>query len=343
MNPPQQTQDKKSVLSPMHTSFLKVGFIGQGWIGRNYANDFEDRGYQTVRYSLDPEYVGNKDKLQYCRIIFIAVPTPTTPNGFDVSIVRQALELVPAGSIVVLKSTILPGTTAKLQKEFPSIMLLYAPEFLSEATAAHDAANPFANTIGLSVDDDAHRQAAQDVLAILPKSPFVLVCTSTQAELIKYSHNLSGYVQIVLFNAMYDAARELGADWGPIQKALAADPYISNRYSNPVHKTGRGAGGGCFIKDFAAFRELYTHLRPHDTHGLAMLSALERKNIQLLHDSGKDSHLLAGVYGPDPLTRAQTYRILPPMRAFEYVATAVGVLVIVAGIFSIATTIASIL
>lgn len=276
---------------------MNIGFIGQGWIGRNYADDFERRGFSVVRYSLEEPYVKNKEKIKECGMVFIAVPTPTTPQGFDVSIVKAAIALVNPGTTVVLKSTILPGTTAELQTANPSITLFYSPEFLSEATAAHDAANPFANIIGLSADTAPHREAAQQVLQVLPPAPYTQICNSTEAEFIKYSHNLNGYFQVMLANVLYDAAQALGADWEVVRGALDHDPYIANRYGKPVHKTGRGAGGGCFIKDFAAFRALYTKLVPADTKGQAMLAALETKNIDLLKTSGKDLGLLRGVYG----------------------------------------------
>ncbi|MEK7109465.1 MAG: hypothetical protein AAB919_03480 [Patescibacteria group bacterium] len=275
----------------------RIGFIGQGWIGKNYADDFEKRGFTTVRYALEAPYVQNKEKIKDCDIVFIAVPTPTTPKGFDVSVVETALPLIGAGKTAVLKSTILPGTTSRLQEKYPKIILLYAPEFLSEATAAHDAANPFSNIIGLARDDAPHREAAKKVLDVLAPAPFAQVCTSTEAEFIKYSHNLNGYFQIMLANVLYDAAQKLGAQWNPVREALDHDPFVANRYGRPVHKSGRGAGGGCFIKDFAAFRKLYAKTVPGDTRGLAMLAALEQKNIELLTQSGKDLDLLRGVYG----------------------------------------------
>jgi nucleotide sugar dehydrogenase len=284
----------------MKKSEQPIGFIGQGWIGKNYANDFEARGFATVRYALEEPYIANKDKIKDCRITLIAVPTPTTPKGFDSRIVEEALGLIGKGNIAVIKSTILPGTTARFQKDYPDIIVLYAPEFLSEATAAHDAAHPFSNIIGLSEDDEKHQKAAQEVLAVLPEAPFTEVCSSTEAEIVKYTHNMSGYVQIVLFNMLYDLAQQRGADWQNIQKALEADPYIPNRYARPVHKSGRGAGGGCFIKDFAALRELYQKALPEDTAAINALRALECKNIDLLVKSGKDPELLRGVYGEHP-------------------------------------------
>lgn len=278
-----------------------IGFVGQGWIGKNYANDFEKRGYKTVRYALEEPYRQNKEKVKEAEITIVAVPTPTTPRGFDISIVENALSHIGAGKIAVLKSTILPGTTKRLQKKFPKITLIYSPEFLSESTAAYDAAHPFSNIMGLPVDDAAHRAAAKKVLAVMPKAPYTAVCSSTEAEIIKYSHNISGYTQIITFNMLYDVASTIGADWEAIQNALQADPYIPGRYAKPVHKSGRGAGGGCFIKDFSAMRMLMEEKRPSDTKAIAAMKAFEAKNIELMVSTKKDLGLLQGVYGPGVL------------------------------------------
>ena len=274
-----------------------VGFIGQGWIGRAYSDNFEERGYSVVRYSLEKEYAGNKDKIKDCDIVFIAVWTPTTPDGFDDSIIRSVLRLVGKGKVAVIKSTILPGTTEKIQKDFPDVVLFYGPEFLSIASHVHDAAHPFANLVGMPVNDAKHLLAAERVMKILPKAPFSQICSSTEAEIFKYSHNASGYMQIILFNIMYDLAKKLGANWEHVHRAILADPLISNRYAQPIHKTGRGAGGGCFIKDIAALKlHVKKHL-PEDTLAHAVLEAAEQKNIELLKSTDKDLDLLEGVYG----------------------------------------------
>jgi UDP-N-acetyl-D-mannosaminuronate dehydrogenase len=78
----------------MNKNNTKIGFIGQGWIGKNYADDFESRGFDVVRYSLEDEYVINKGLISGCDVVFIAVPTPTKNGVFDDSIVREALGLV---------------------------------------------------------------------------------------------------------------------------------------------------------------------------------------------------------------------------------------------------------
>ena len=283
----------------MKTKAPIIGFVGQGWIGRNYANDFEKRRFKTVRYGLEEQYKDNKEKIRECDITFIAVPTPTTPKGFDASIVESALPLIGKGKIAVIKSTILPGTTKRFQEKYPDIVLLYSPEFLSESTAQYDVEHPFSNIVGVPVETKKHRAATELVLSILPPSPSTLISTSTEAEIIKYSHNASGYVQIILFNLIFDLAKELNCDWSVIQRAVELDPMICNRYANPVHKSGRGAGGGCFIKDIVALRELYERLIPKDRKGAEVFHTLEAKNIDLLLGSGKDEKLLKGVYGED--------------------------------------------
>jgi len=292
-----------------------IGIIGQGFVGGNYSDDFEERGYDVVRYALEERYEKNKERIAECDIVFIAVPTPTVPadtsskitkdssTRFEDTIIRAILPLVGKGKIAVIKSTILPGTTKKLQEDFSDIILLMSPEFLRVVTAAHDARNPFSNIIGMPKKTGKHQRAAEAVHAILPKASFTLTCDSTEAEVIKYAHNASGYTQIILFNLLYDVAKKVGCDWEPISLAIKADPLISNYYSNPIHKNGRGAGGACFIKDVAALRGLYETLLD-DPLGRDVLKAMEAKNIGLLTESKKDLDLLKGVYGD---TVIQTY------------------------------------
>ena len=99
----------------------KIGFIGQGWIGKSYADDFERRGFEVIRYALEEPYIKNGQGIGECDIVFIAVPTPTTPRGFDDGILQQVIGMVGSGKIAVIKSTVLPGTTAKLQAANPGI------------------------------------------------------------------------------------------------------------------------------------------------------------------------------------------------------------------------------
>ena len=83
-----------------------IGFVGQGWLGKHYADLFEVMGYNIVRYAKEEPYIANKEKIAECDIVFICVPTPSTKDGFDDSIVHEAVKLVGKGKIAVIKSTV---------------------------------------------------------------------------------------------------------------------------------------------------------------------------------------------------------------------------------------------
>ncbi len=284
---------------------MKLGFIGQGFIGKNYADDFVRRGYSVVRYGLEPQYAAHKDAIAECDVVFIAVPTPTTVDGFDYSIVEDVLSLVGSGRIAVIKSTVLPGTTRKIQDAHVDKVILFSPEFLCEATAAYDAAHPMFNIIGIPHDSAGHRKAAESVKSILPQSDHNYIVRAQAAELFKYAHNMQGFMRVMLSNILYDMAESVGADWADVKLVMDNDPMMSPYYNAPVHKGGRGAGGNCFVKDMAAFTRLFKELRPEDMRSIALLEACENKNLELLAQTGKSQSIVADVYGQEV---ASTYQ-----------------------------------
>jgi UDP-glucose 6-dehydrogenase len=122
------------------------------------------------------------------------------------------------------------------------------------------------------------------------------------AELIKYGGNCFLYMKVIFANLLCDVAKKRGRAWNAVKDAVAADPRVGPSHMEPFHRSGhggrpgRGAGGHCFIKDFAAFTRLYKDA-VHDASGLRALRALETHNNRLLLESGKDLDLLQEVYG----------------------------------------------
>jgi UDPglucose 6-dehydrogenase len=220
---------------------LLVGFIGQGFIGKNMADNFEKRGYSTVRYSLDKKFIKNRDLIKNCDIVFIAVPTPTTPRGFDDSIIRKTVKLVGEDKIAVIKSTILPGTTSKIQKENPKLYIMHSPEFLTEANVVFETANPQRNIVGIPENNRAFKEKAGLVMSLLPKSSYSLICSSSEAELIKYAGNNFLYLKVVFINILYDYSRKIATDWSKIAEAVSQDPRIRKSH---ISGGGHGKGSG---------------------------------------------------------------------------------------------------
>lgn len=283
-------------MSLSNANGMKIGFIGQGWIGRHYADDFEARGLTVVRYALEEAYSGNKDKIVECDIVFIAVPTPTTENGFDDSNVRSAMALVGKGKSAVIKSTIVPGTTESIQNENPDIFVFHSPEFLVEKTAAYDASHPNRNIVGIPKNDPLYQDKATEILSVLPKAPYEAIMASKDAEFVKYAGNCYLFTKVMYMNMFYDLVTAMHGDWNQIREAFVHDPRIGASHTEPVINGKRGAGGHCFIKDFEAFRGMYdTYVQ--DKTGSNVLESLAYKNIKLLKESGKDLDLLTGVYG----------------------------------------------
>ena len=192
---------------------LLIGFIGQGYIGKNYADDFEERGHKIIRYDVE-ENKHNKDKIKDCDIVLIAVPTPTTPKGFDYSIIESVLPLVGKGKIAVIKSTIQVGTTKTLQTKFPDIIVMHSPEFLTEVSAPEDARHPDRNIIGITDLENKDLYAkAEQVMSTLAKAPYKLITTSNNAEMIKYGGNCWFYFKVVFMNILYDLVQKHDLDY----------------------------------------------------------------------------------------------------------------------------------
>jgi UDPglucose 6-dehydrogenase len=190
----------------------------------------------------------------------------------------------------------LPGSTERLQDAFPDIIVLHSPEFLVEKTAAYDAANPQRNIIGVPKDTKEQNEAARRVLEVLPEAPYQEIMPSLDAELAKYAGNCFLYSKVVFMNMLYDVAEKSGANFAVISEAMIHDPRIGRSHMQPVHDSGRGAGGHCFIKDFEALRQFYKESVGEDK-AFAMLTAQVAYNNRLLATTGKDIDLLEGVYG----------------------------------------------
>lgn len=274
---------------------IKIGFIGQGFIGKNYADDFEERGFSVTRYDLE-RYQANKEKIKDCDLVFIAVPTPTTPNGFNHDILTSVLSLIGKGKIAIIKSTIVAGTTIKLQKLYPEIIVMHSPEFLTEKTADFDARNPERNIVGITdIDDQELYKKAETVLSVLPKCPYSLITKSQNAELIKYGGNNWFYFKVIFMNILYDLVQKSGADFEVVKEGMSFDSRIGKTHLDVVHQGGRGAGGHCFIKDFEAFIEML------DKNNLSeqkkVCETLRDMNLTYLKLTNKNQNLVKEVYG----------------------------------------------
>lgn len=270
---------------------LSIGFIGQGFIGKNYADDFESRGFNIVRYDKG-DYSDNKDLIKKCDIVFIAVPTPSVNEKFKDNIIQEVLKLVGDGKVAVIKSTLKSGTTEKMQKLYPKKFIMHSPEFLTEVTAAHDAKYPDRNIVGYTKKSKCKSDL---VLSVMAKAPMSKAISCKEAELLKYAGNIWFYMKVVTINTIADLCLKNGISYETIKEGLKGDPRIGYTHLDVLHKNGRGAGGHCFIKDFSCYKEMHKNSKTGKLI-LDLLTSAERYNNKLLLDSGKDLDILSDVY-----------------------------------------------
>ena len=188
-------------------------------------------------------------------VLFLCVPTPMGVGGVaDLSIVESVVEevrdLLPAGCVVVNKSTVPVGTaerTAELLAR-DDVAVVSNPEFLREGTAVHDFLNPDRIVVGGSKQDAAERVAA---LYSRLGAPTVLT-DAPSAELVKYAANCFLAMKLSYVNAVAELCDRLGANITDVTEGMGYDKRIGQAFLMP----GPGWGGSCLPKDTSALLQL---------------------------------------------------------------------------------------
>lgn len=271
---------------------MKVWFIGQGFIGWNMANEFEDRWYEVVRYSKN-RFPENLPALQECEYVFVWVPTPTKNRKFDDTTLMEAVKNTVSWQKITIKSTVLPGTIDKIQQLYPDRYFFHSAEFLAERSAAEDVANPTRNVVWYT---DISKPYAEEVLKLLPSSPHNFIVTARESELGKYMSNVLLTIKLITANMFYDVCKTRGINYNNVKDIAWSDPRIWPSHLSIEFEWGRWAGWHCFVKDLSAFHELYkSHMiSPQADQALEFL---EQYNMQLLQDTGKSLDIIKEVFG----------------------------------------------
>jgi len=239
----------------MYKRFTKIGIIGVGMVGGALQRYFEKKeGVELFLYDKGKS-LGSPDETNKAEAVFICVPTPYSRDGkgFDLSYVEDAFSTLQGEKVVVIKSTVMPGTTEMLQQKYPQYKVLMNPEFLTEETADQDMCYPDRQIVGYT---EKSQTVAGDVMQILPLAPFERILPVTEAELVKYFGNTWFSVKVSFANQMYDLCQKLGVDYDRMVEAAAADKRIGRTHLNVFHKGYRGYGGKCLPKDIKALIQL---------------------------------------------------------------------------------------
>jgi len=235
----------------------RIGIIGYGVVGKAFADVFKDKVNIYIYDRYIPEYNNIERVVKNCSIVFVAVPTPMDEDGsIDISSVKDVLKRITAVKlprrklpIVVIRSTIVPGTTASLQKQFPSLHLVYNPEFLSERNSLADMERTDRVVIGGQLK---HCKKVEDIYRLVfPYARYIITDTTT-AEMIKYAANVTLAGQVMIANELYQICQKLNVDWAFVRNAIILDPLIGRNTKVPGPDGDFGFGGKCLPKDLNA-------------------------------------------------------------------------------------------
>jgi UDPglucose 6-dehydrogenase len=295
-------------MSYSRTLTPNVAIMGTGMVGG--ALDRFLRSRRGIRAGLfdPPKGLDDPTVLAHADILFIAVPTPfdQRTGRFDDSYLRAALEAIPEdGKTIVIKSTVLPGTTDALQAAHPRQRFLFNPEFLTEATADWDMAHPNRQLVGYTSQS---KHDAELVLSLLPDAPFQRTLPARDAETVKYFCNAFYALKVAYANQMYDLSQRIGVDYETVRDCVQVEPMMGTNHLRIFHQGYRGYGGKCLPKDTRAI------IRLADEAGveLTLLKAAEAYNNQLQKaapapvvetSTSRLSRLSSSVFTPVPASR----------------------------------------
>ena len=263
---------------------MKIALAGAGYVGRSmavllsqqtelFAIDVIKEKVDQINSKISPiqdkeieEYLKTKDlnltattfpNIAYKDADFIIIATPTNydseKNFFDTSRVEEVIELASTinnHATYVIKSTIPVGYTEQLKKQFPSLKIIFSPEFLRESKSLYDNLYPSRIIIGSSKTDATLREQGRVFANLLknaclkPDVP-VLEMDATEAEAVKLFANTYLALRVAYFNELDTYAESKGLNTKDIIDGVCLDPRIGAHYNNPSF----GYGGYCLPKD----------------------------------------------------------------------------------------------
>ena len=230
----------------------KIGIVGVGYLGGAVKYWFDKQGFPAVFYDKHKE-IGSLQDLNKADVVFICLPTPYIEEGnkgFDDSAIQETLKEIRGEKIIVIRSTVVPGSTENYQKAFPRHKFLMNPEFLKAKTAIQDYLKPERQIVGFT---DKSKDIAENILNILPEAPFKRTVRATEAEMIKYFGNVFLVNKVIFANQIYDLCQKIGADYEAVKECTGADSRIGSSHFEIFTNGYRGYGGACFPKDTRAF------------------------------------------------------------------------------------------
>ena len=275
---------------------MNVGIVGQGFVGSAIREGLKD--FHKVRtYDIKSE-LGNcnniNELIEASKIIFVCVPTPMRKDGScDTRIISKAVKDIDVVAsqlgdkkVLIVKSTVPPGTTHKLSSECSSVDILFSPQFLTEANSFEDFKNQTRTILGGR--EESALIVEQMFREVFPEIPIVKTDTKT-AETIKYFTNCFLSTKVSFANEFKQVCDSLEVQYDEVIEYALHDKRLGrSHWSVPGPDGDYGFGGHCFPKDLKAMLSIANDFGIQTT----MLQATWDKNNEVRSD--KDWEKMSG-------------------------------------------------
>ena len=241
---------------------MKIGIVGNGFVGSSVAFGFSPQcgcdGADVKIYDKDEtKSTHSLSETLDSDFIFVSVPTPSNKDGsinLDIvySVFNEMHELNNrTDNVFLLRSTVTPGTTRKLQIGFHNLNIVFNPEFLTERSAKFDFINQARFIVG---GNEENVDKVEKLFRWRFGSTTPIIKTNYEtAEMIKYMNNCYFATKVSFLNEMRQIADKSGVDWEMAVEGFIRDGRIGHSHLSVPGPDGKfGFGGSCFPKDIQA-------------------------------------------------------------------------------------------
>ena len=268
---------------------MKIGIIGNGFVGSAIMQGFILHTDDMMIYDKDSKRSTHRleELALQCDVVFVCVPTPMYESGeCDLSIVENVVDefmsFVSRKQTLVIKSTVVPGTTEKLAKKYednPYVSFVFNPEFLTERKARLDFINT--SRIVLGSDNEVALQQVEDLYKLRFPYTKIIKTDFGTAQLIKYMANCFFTTKVSFMNEMHQICNAIDGNWETAVEGFITDGRIGNSHIDvPGHDGDFGFGGKCFPKDLNAMIKRSEELGVNPT----VMKAAWEKNKEIRKD-----------------------------------------------------------